>query len=159
MHFLTAKQVCYLTRIPYQTLNYWVKIGAITPMHDPGGKGNHRLFGLTSVVALTVGRGLRGKGFSLQTAMEAMTFLEGVTEERLEACFADGRRWLLIQAGEQVVERLMTEQEMSTSKVMARIAALSGIPPVALDVEKVYRFTIEAADNPEAATEPVEVMA
>ncbi len=42
MHFLTAKQVCYLTRIPYQTLNYWVKIGAITPMHDPGGKGNHR---------------------------------------------------------------------------------------------------------------------
>ncbi len=91
--------------------------------------------------------------------MEAMTFLEGFTEERLEACFSDGRRYLLIQAGEQVVERLMTEQEMATSKVMARIATLSGIPPVALDIERVYRFTIEAADNPEAAAEPVEVIA
>jgi len=159
MRFLSAGQVCDLVRIPYQTLNYWVVQGLITPAYAPGGAGRSRLFRLTDVVAVTVGRGLRAKGHPLRVAADAMAFLEGFTEERLEACFSDGRRWLLVQAGEQVVERLMSEEEISTSKVLAKITAASGIPPVALDVEKVYRFTIEALDNPEAAAEPVEVIA
>ena len=124
MRFLSAGQVCDLVRIPYQTLNYWVVRGLITPAYAPGGAGRSRLFRLTDVVAVTVGRGLRAKGHPLRVAADAMKFLASFSEDDLEACFADGRRFLLIQAGEQVVERLMAEKEMSTSKVMARITAL-----------------------------------
>jgi len=158
MRFLSAGEVCDLVRIPYQTLNYWVVQGLITPAYAPGGAGRSRLFRLTDVVAVTVGRGLRSKGYPLRVAADAMRFLGSFTEESLEACFSDGRKYLLLTAGE-VTERLVSEPEMTRSKVMAKIAELSGIPPVALDVQKVYEFTVAALDNPEAAAEPVEVMA
>jgi DNA-binding transcriptional MerR regulator len=157
MRFVTAGQVCDIVRIPYQTLHHWVLDGHIRPIHDPGGSGRQRLFLLRDIVAISAGRGLRGKGFPLRVAADAMRFLGSFSEEQFEACFSEGRKYLLLAAGE-VAERLMTQKEISHSRVLAKINEASGIPPVALDVERLYRLTIDAAENP-AEAEPVEVTA
>ena len=59
----TAAQVVRITGVPYQTLNYWVTIGLVTPsLSSAHGSGSRRLFDFGDLLAIKVAFKLRQGG-------------------------------------------------------------------------------------------------
>jgi DNA-binding transcriptional MerR regulator len=59
----TAADVMRLTGVPYQTLNYWAKIGLVRPtVRDAAGSGSRRVYNFPDLVAIRVALKLRQAG-------------------------------------------------------------------------------------------------
>lgn len=61
--FFTAAQVTRMTGVPYQTLNYWAKIGLVRPsVHDAKGSGSRRVYDFQDLVVVRLALRLRQAG-------------------------------------------------------------------------------------------------
>jgi hypothetical protein len=59
----TVAQVTRMTGVPYQTLNYWAKIGLVKPgVRDAAGSGSKRIYDFRDLVAVRVALKLRHAG-------------------------------------------------------------------------------------------------
>ena len=59
----TATQVTRITKVPYETLNYWAKIGLVKPSVAPAtGSGSRRVYNFEDLVAVRVAQKLRRAG-------------------------------------------------------------------------------------------------
>jgi DNA-binding transcriptional MerR regulator len=135
---LPAGEVCRVLGIPHRTLSNWVRSKIITPVYTGVGKGNSHMFQVVpDVLAVSLGRGLRRNGITLEAAGNAMEYVMNLTEAQLDRALAQGRDFL-VMVGSEVAEHLFTEDEIAKSRPL-RLAREAGTPIIQLDLGRLYR--------------------
>jgi DNA-binding transcriptional MerR regulator len=75
----TARQVVRITGLPYQTLNYWAKIGLVKPsVSGARGSGSRRVYNFEDLVAFRVALKLRRAGILGKTTIQILEALRGM---------------------------------------------------------------------------------
>jgi DNA-binding transcriptional MerR regulator len=75
----TARQVVRITGLPYQTLNYWAKIGLVKPSVSAAqGSGSRRLYNFEDLVAIRVALKLRKAGIFGKAMIQILEVLRGM---------------------------------------------------------------------------------
>jgi hypothetical protein len=139
----------------HRTLSNWIETGVITPVVEPGGQGNPRVFSITDTLAIACGRGMRGYGFSLKAAAAVMDVIKGFSEERLLAAFEEGRTHICF-LGDHVFSRLITEKDARESSEgfeaeHPEVYRTTGLSPQAIDVHQVYLNILRVIEDGESA--------
>jgi hypothetical protein len=92
MTMVTRGQVLELTGLSRRQLEWFLKQGVISSAAG-GGPGNYHRYDTMRVVALAAGARYLALGSGWDRAAGVVKFLSGLTLERLEAAFAEGRTW------------------------------------------------------------------
>ena len=150
-----AGEVCRLLGLttkdgtfPHGTLNNWVKQGVIRPVAGGNGTGDHRVFRLLpDVLAIVVGRGLRGKGFTSTAAANVMQRIMDHDADTLAELFAKGRGYLIV-ARDEVAPRFSTHEEVrNIFQENSLELDWVQIHPVAVNVGDLYQKMIGLLDS------------
>lgn len=159
MEYQSSAQVCKLLNVSLKTLDNWVRAGIVRPAVNPRGTGNQRHFAaVPDVLAIAVGRGLRGTGFTLQVAATAMKRLMGLSEVDLILAFAEGRKYQMVVA-QDVSDHLVDRETIARAAGLnPPLAAALGLTPIAVDVHRVYENLKRQIAN-RASGEPSESQA
>lgn len=143
---LTSRQVRELLGIPQQTLTQWVDLGAIRPIGNAKGSGNHRRFDLLpDVLAVAVGRGMRANGMTLEAAGNAMQALLNMGESKIVDAMEEGRR-LMVMVGTQPADVLLSVAAVRKRKQVPYSQSM-GAPVTCVDVGFVYKKLMSDVEN------------
>ncbi len=146
MKLMTSGQVRDTLGIELHTLHKWTVAGFITPVAGGEGQGSHRVFALTDVLAIGVGRALRSKGLSLEVAAAVMKVVRAHSEERLLAAFKAGRNCVVF-VGNNVLPKLSSEHDARDAAVpFAEAFEATGVFPMAINIEATYRNILRAIE-------------
>jgi DNA-binding transcriptional MerR regulator len=111
------------------TLGTWLRRGVLPePKMKSRGKKRNRLFSLSEIFAIEIGKCLRKSGHSLAAAEAAAALIGSFTDEQLDLLFASGRHCIFL-AGDQVASALFREDEFDAKQIrqMAKQAKENGI--------------------------------
>lgn len=141
VRFLTAGELCQvLGKVPYQTLNGWVKRGEVQTMVPARGIGRQRLFSFVNAFAASV-RVELAKELPRETAQAVADFLAAKSQDELEANFAAGRRFVMVAQG-CVCPVMGSRDELYSEQVAAdaKQAAAEGInvQPTLIDLRPIW---------------------
>ena len=161
---LTAGELCSVANVPYSAFHEWELRGIVRPLTKRRGRGNHKLYSVTTTLAVAVGRGLRASGFDFDVAADVMEILMNLSDADLSAAFLEGRDCLMV-CGKHVLPQLVTRESVIANETIDYTAMrAAGLGPVAIDVRAAYRNVrrkvrkfAEQQDNetPKPAAEPV----
>lgn len=153
---LSTGQVCALLgtttkegTFPRKTIDNWCRQGILRPVAGGNGTGNHRLFNLLpDVLAITIGRGLRGKGFSSAAAGNVMQKIKDHAPDTLLELFAQGRGHLMLFRDE-VAPLFSTEAEVREEfqRFQAEAPEWLRMAPTAINVAHLYDNIVSLLDR------------
>jgi DNA-binding transcriptional MerR regulator len=75
MNHWTGPQAAQIAGVTYDTLNYWVKHGLLSPSTPASSPRHWSYYSLSNIVTITAIKTLRAQGVSLQTLRKAGTEL------------------------------------------------------------------------------------
>lgn len=88
---LTAGDLCELTGISTNTFRSMTNNGALTPVANGEGPGNHKLYSVLDAVAAAYGKSWLDAGVNYSFAADVTRFIASQKPARLEQAFAEGR--------------------------------------------------------------------
>jgi hypothetical protein len=143
--YLTSAELCRLTGLPMGTLKRLRASGWLRAAQPGGqGRGHADRWSLPQALGITVARGLRRRGVSLEQANAALQYLWSMSGARLEAHFKAGRTCLALLGTEVLPRLLPLDSILANNQIDYATAASVGMLPAAVDVQRIWTWITAA---------------
>ena len=125
-HLFTATEACNMLDMPRNSLQEWLRHGAVEPVIPAAGRGSPLIMNVQQCWALGIARSIRNGGQSLTIAVKVAKRLDTFDPDYVEKSFRKGRTCIVvITAGEQqdVVKELVHPDEILNNKSLNKLRA------------------------------------